>query len=92
MLSLGVALGALVIASAVNGQPSPEVQKRIAAAIAATNSTNSTIDYTEFVNPFIGTGTRRFQHYNHALMSHIDTFFYGDVWYVAVGARHVSLD
>ncbi|KZV68558.1 glycoside hydrolase family 92 protein [Peniophora sp. CONT] len=63
MLSLGVALGALVIAGGVSAQPSPEVQKRIAAAIAATNSTNSTIDYTEFVNPFIGT----------------DTFFYGDV-------------
>ena len=56
MLSLGVALVALVIANAVSAQPSPEVQKRIAAAIAATNSTNSTIDYTEFVNPFIGTG------------------------------------
>ena len=56
MLSLGVGLGALVIANAVSAQPSPEVQKRIAAAIAATNSTNSTIDYTEFVNPFIGTG------------------------------------
>ena len=36
-------------------QPSPKQQQRISAAIkAATNA--STIDYTAFVNPFIGTG------------------------------------
>ena len=41
--------------SRLYGQPSPEVQKRISAAIkAAANLTN--IDYTSFVNPFIGTG------------------------------------
>ncbi|THH13167.1 hypothetical protein EW146_g7023 [Bondarzewia mesenterica] len=38
----------------VHAQPSPQVQKRITAAIkAAANQTN--IDYTAFVNPFIGT-------------------------------------
>lgn len=36
-------------------QPSPEVQKRIDKAIKdAANKTN--LDYTAFVNPFIGTG------------------------------------
>ncbi|KAI0044234.1 glycoside hydrolase family 92 protein [Auriscalpium vulgare] len=38
----------------IYAQPSPDVQKRISAAIeAAANSTS--IDYTAFVNPFIGT-------------------------------------
>ncbi|KAA1471821.1 glycoside hydrolase family 92 protein [Dentipellis sp. KUC8613] len=42
------------VAVQVIAQPSPDVQKRISAAIkAATNQTN--IDYTGFVNPFIGT-------------------------------------
>ncbi|KAG1739257.1 glycoside hydrolase family 92 protein [Suillus lakei] len=37
-------------------QPSPEVQTRISAAIAAAHASNSTdVDYTAFVNPFIGT-------------------------------------
>lgn len=46
---------ASLLASVVLAQPSPDVQKRISAAIAsAVNET--TIDYTEFVNPFIGTG------------------------------------
>ena len=40
----------------VHAQPSPEVQKRISAAIKAAGESNSTnIDYTEFVNVFIGT-------------------------------------
>ena len=48
----------LSLSNAVSAQPSPEVQKRIAAAIAkAANETNP--DYTAFVNPFIGTGTNR---------------------------------
>ncbi|EIM82754.1 glycoside hydrolase family 92 protein [Stereum hirsutum FP-91666 SS1] len=53
-----------VLASIVQvfAQPSPDVQKRISAAIAAAANA-STIDYTEFVNPFIGT----------------DFNFYGDV-------------
>ena len=39
----------------VHAQPSPDVQKRISAAIAAAGN-GSGIDYTAFVNPFIGTG------------------------------------
>lgn len=53
----------LVLASIaqVLAQPSPDVQKRISAAIAAAaNANGSTIDYTEFVNPFIGTGMSAF--------------------------------
>lgn len=45
----------LLLASTVIAQPSPDVQKRISAAIASA-ANESTIDYTEFVNPFIGTG------------------------------------
>jgi hypothetical protein len=38
-------------------QPSPQVQARISAAIkAAQESKSMNIDYTAFVNPFIGTG------------------------------------
>jgi hypothetical protein len=48
-LSLALAL--------VRAQPSPAVQERIAAAIAAAaNNASGEIDYTQFVNPFIGTG------------------------------------
>ena len=44
--------------SVVRAQPSPDVQRRISAAIqAATSNGSGTIDYTAFVNPFIGTGT-----------------------------------
>ncbi|KAG6919383.1 hypothetical protein DXG01_006932 [Tephrocybe rancida] len=44
----------LALALQVASQPSPDVQKRISAAIkAAAHQTNP--DYTEFVNPFIGT-------------------------------------
>ena len=39
----------------VYAQPSPEVQHRISAAIKAAGNA-SLIDYTAFVNPFIGTG------------------------------------
>jgi len=40
--------------SFVKAQPSPDLQKRITAAIkAAANQSNP--DYTQFVNPFIGT-------------------------------------
>lgn len=38
----------------VYAQPSPEQQKRISAAIKNA-ANNKTIDYTQFVNPFIGT-------------------------------------
>lgn len=46
----------LVGGGSVCAQPSPEVQRRITAAIEAT-ANSPTIDYTAFVNPFIGTGT-----------------------------------
>ena len=40
----------------VYAQPSPEVQKRISAAIKEAGTSNSTnVDYTQFVNVFIGT-------------------------------------
>lgn len=40
----------------VQAQPSPAVQKRISAAIKEAGESNSTsVDYTEFVNVFIGT-------------------------------------
>ena len=39
----------------VHAQPSPAVQIRISAAIAAA-ANQSHPDYTAFVNPFIGTG------------------------------------
>ncbi|KAI0266724.1 glycoside hydrolase family 92 protein [Gloeopeniophorella convolvens] len=56
LLSLLRAFAALVVVGSVgvHAQPSPEVQRRISAAIKAAGNT-STIDYTEFVNPFIGT-------------------------------------
>ncbi|KIK69222.1 glycoside hydrolase family 92 protein [Collybiopsis luxurians FD-317 M1] len=44
----------LLFVSLVYAQPSPEVQKRISAAIAAA-ANESNPDYTTFVNPFIGT-------------------------------------
>jgi len=48
----------VVACSIVRSQPSPDVQRRISAAIQAAISNGSgTIDYTAFVNPFIGTGT-----------------------------------
>ncbi|THH33315.1 hypothetical protein EUX98_g870 [Antrodiella citrinella] len=52
-LSLLLAISACTWHPAVQAQPSPQVQERITAAIKAANSTN--IDYTKFVNVFIGT-------------------------------------
>jgi hypothetical protein len=52
--SFSVFLAACIV---VRAQPSPEVQRRISAAIQAAISGSGTIDYTAFVNPFIGTGT-----------------------------------
>ncbi|EMD37640.1 glycoside hydrolase family 92 protein [Gelatoporia subvermispora B] len=49
-------LAASSLLSSISAQPSPEVQKRISAAIeAAAKSNGSDIDYTQFVNVFIGT-------------------------------------
>jgi len=57
--SLARSFAVLVAAcSVVRAQPSPEVQRRISAAIqAAIVNGSGTIDYTTFVSPFIGTGT-----------------------------------
>jgi hypothetical protein len=49
-----IVLAALAAAVAV-AQPSPEVQANISAAIKAA-SQGGAVDYTAFVNPFIGTG------------------------------------
>ena len=59
LLSVASSFAVLVtICSVVRAQPSPDVQRRISAAIqAAIRNGSSTIDYTAFVNPFIGTGT-----------------------------------
>ena len=53
-LVLGLVLAFLNI-YVVHAQPSPVVQQRISAAIAAA-ANQSHPDYTAFVNPFIGTG------------------------------------
>ena len=71
----------------VYAQPSPEVQRRISAAIEAAGNT-PIIDYADFVNPFIGTGMRfpptnenpQFDLKYMELLS--DNF--GDVWFVSV--------
>ena len=57
--SLASSLAVFVAAcSVVRAQPSPDVQRRISAAIkAAIVNGSGTLDYTAFVNPFIGTGT-----------------------------------
>lgn len=47
----------LALVRATLSQPSPQVQERISKAINAAQASNSgNIDYTAFVNPFIGTG------------------------------------
>jgi hypothetical protein len=49
-------LSLLALPSLIQAQPSPELYERIEAAIdAAVNQTSGEIDYTQFVNPFIGT-------------------------------------
>jgi hypothetical protein len=54
---LGVFLSLASVVLQIAAQPSPQVQKRITAAIEAVAASNSTdIDYTQFVNVFIGTG------------------------------------
>ena len=55
--SLGLwVLAAVSLFGGVYAQPSPEVQKRISAAIKKAGASNSTsVDYTQFVNVFIGT-------------------------------------
>lgn len=41
--------------AAVDAQPSPNLQRRISAAIKAAAHNGTNIDYTQFVNVFIGT-------------------------------------
>ncbi|KAM5540286.1 hypothetical protein V8D89_006105 [Ganoderma adspersum] len=55
--SLGLwVLAAVSLVGGVYAQPSPQVQKRISAAIKKAGASNSTsVDYTQFVNVFIGT-------------------------------------
>ncbi|KAI0032107.1 glycoside hydrolase family 92 protein [Vararia minispora EC-137] len=48
-------LSLLAIAGHVHAQPAPALQQRISAAIAAAANATGDIDYTQFVNPFIGT-------------------------------------
>ena len=50
-----VAALATVWLSVVEAQPSPQVQKRISAAIKAAATAKSDVDFTQFVNVFIGT-------------------------------------
>ncbi|TBU45769.1 glycoside hydrolase family 92 protein [Dichomitus squalens] len=55
-LALWVLAAVCLAGVGVHAQPSPEVQKRISAAIKKAGQSNSTeIDYTQFVNVFIGT-------------------------------------
>ena len=74
--------------SVVRAQPSPDVQRRISTAIeAAVINGSSSLDYTAFVNPFIGTGT--FLHQPSVLLGPNlkYTIFLsdnnGDVWFVS---------
>ena len=47
---------AAALSGVVRGQPSPDVQRRISAAIQnASESHSPVVDYTQFVNVFIGT-------------------------------------
>ena len=75
--------------SVARAQPSTDVQRRISAAIeAAIINGSSSIDYTAFVNPFIGTGTFLHQPSDHLDPSFKCTIFLpdndGDVWFVSV--------
>jgi hypothetical protein len=49
-----------VLGAVVRAQPNPQVQKNITAAIKAAATANeiNPVDYTKFVNPFVGTGAR----------------------------------
>jgi hypothetical protein len=87
--SLAIPFGVFVACSVVRAQPSPDVQRRISAAIqAAIVDGPGTIDYTAFVNPFIGTGTLLYQPSDHLGPNLKYTILlsdnYGDVWFVSV--------
>lgn len=57
MRSLALALASLAAFTSVgvHAQPSPKVQRRITQAIKAAANATENIDYTQFVNVFIGT-------------------------------------
>ena len=79
VLSLLLASQSLFTIYEVYAQPSPDVQKRISAAIASA-ANQSHPDYTAFVNPFIGTGMS----YTMCIYMPV-TYFnlednFGDVW------------
>jgi hypothetical protein len=79
-LSSIAALAAL--AAAVYAQPSPKVQQNILTAIAAAGNGTGALDYTKFVNPFVGTGECG-RHTRHKTLSAESPFSpddYGDVW------------
>jgi hypothetical protein len=74
--------------SIARAQPSPDVQRRISAAIeAAIVNGSSSIDYTAFVNPFIGTGTFLHRPSDHLRPNLKYTIFLpdngGNVWFVS---------
>lgn len=52
-----VVLAVLLLSTftSVFAQPSPQVQKKITAAIKAAANATGNIDYTQFVNVFVGT-------------------------------------
>jgi hypothetical protein len=78
----------VAVCSVARAQPSPDVQRRISAAIEATTHV-PIIDYTAFVNPFIGTGTFLSSITTCLDLNHIklvsDNF--GDVWSVSSSQR-----
>ena len=91
--SLASSLVALVTAcSIVRAQPSPDVQRKISAAIqAAIRNGSGTIDYTAFVNPFIGTGTSLpLTECNLNLFSNIRYFLTRQFWRCMVRVRFVT--
>jgi len=55
LLSCGLLVLLTYFSVSVQAQPSPKVQKRIKAAIQAAVNATGPVDYTQFVNVFIGT-------------------------------------
>ncbi|KAF7297899.1 Glycoside hydrolase family 92 protein [Mycena chlorophos] len=54
-MALSLATAAVLLLSGVSAQPAPSVQKGITAAIKAAANATGPLDYTEFVNVFVGT-------------------------------------
>ena len=90
---LASSLSVLVAAcGVVRAQPSPDVQRRISAAIqVAIHNGSGTIDYTAFVNPFIGTGTSLLPtECNSSLISNIRYSLHRQFWRCMVRVRFVT--